>query len=132
MILKLLPQSCRVRQIQILSHHFKIATRLDFWIGVPSSIGEIKEDGIVFTKVGYVTLSDNGSSNFGARELKTIHLNSKGSHLKIQVQKNFINSHNLFNQVGIISLTLFGEGPKNGEALLERIRDLARQKMGVT
>ncbi|KAI8827933.1 hypothetical protein BJ741DRAFT_627873 [Chytriomyces cf. hyalinus JEL632] len=124
---------CRVRKIQVLSHHFKIASKLEFFIGKqpkrsPASAGStaythsessesmdepanqaLMEGEIRFARLGFVSLGENAGSNFKAREFKSVHVDEMGTHLKVVLHKNHINSLNLYNQVGLASLQLLGE-----------------------
>ncbi|KAI8801922.1 hypothetical protein BJ742DRAFT_565401 [Cladochytrium replicatum] len=132
LVVRFVAGNCRVRKLQILSHHFKVPTKLEFYIGTALNVGnataneesdyELKlpkskletmsgQTGkqIVFTELGFVTLGDNASTNYRARELKTIHLDAKGSVLQILVHRCYINPLNLYNQVGIIGLNMLGE-----------------------
>ncbi|KAJ3230028.1 hypothetical protein HDU81_004821 [Chytriomyces hyalinus] len=133
-ILKFTVGECRVRKIQILSHHFKIASKLEFFIGKQpkrstasarstadshsesseSMMDEpanqaLVEGEIRFARLGFVSLGENAGSNFKAREFKSVHVDAIGTHLKVVLHKNHINSLNLYNQVGLASLQLLGE-----------------------
>ena len=46
--------------------------------------------------------------NYQARELKTVYLEQYCQYLKIVLHKNHLNSQNIFNQIGLISLTSTG------------------------
>ncbi|KAJ3070955.1 hypothetical protein HDU98_006027 [Podochytrium sp. JEL0797] len=124
---------CRIQKIQVLSHHFKIATRLEFYVGtkerrrrVGSAVSNVSvfsastmrrgsaagghvQDGIRFSRLGFVSLGDNLSSDFKARELKSVPVSEDGEFLKIVFHQNYINGLNLYNQVGLVSLTILGE-----------------------
>ena len=95
---------CRIQKIQILIHHFKIPSKLEFYIGraaqdssSPQNTDE--EPDIQFKRLGYVDLQDNSENFYKVRELKSIHVDAEGTHLKIVLHKCFINSLNLYNQV---------------------------------
>lgn len=47
----------------------------------------------------YVSLSDNEKTGFKARELKSVHVDAVGRYLRLNIHKNHINKHNLYNQV---------------------------------
>ena len=47
----------------------------------------------------YVSLSDNEKTGFKARELKSVHVDAVGHYLKLNIHKNHVNKHNLYNQV---------------------------------
>ncbi|KAJ1555749.1 hypothetical protein HK405_013691, partial [Cladochytrium tenue] len=203
--LRLVPGNCRVNKIQILSHHFKIPTRLEFFLGrvagpdgaPPSPTGGNEDDDddsvigvrewspendittppqqseptrtvagvlppldlsgltsilkrprdgaaaagiesreleevvfsrgalasggarnrsdramVSFERLGYVTMNENVSSSFKARELKSVHVDGEGEFLKIVVHKNYINALNLYNQIDpIASVSIRPAGP---------------------
>ncbi|KAJ3247646.1 hypothetical protein HDU77_008519 [Chytriomyces hyalinus] len=132
-ILRFSVGECHVRKIQVLSHHFKIASKLEFFIGnhpkrSPASAGStaythsessesmdepanqaLVEGEIRFARLGFVSLGENAGSNFKAREFKSVHVDAMGTYLKVVLHKNHINSLNLYNQVGLASLQLLGE-----------------------
>ncbi|KAJ3116190.1 hypothetical protein HDU96_010216 [Phlyctochytrium bullatum] len=191
-ILKLAPGNCRVRKIQVLSHHFMIATKLEFYIGrsvrplgtvekgiisemhqvdpflLPappwnqsqlsnadnrsraSSVGETTaaSEGpphvvletvasrfgegtkkVEFTRLGYVSLSDNAQSQYRARELKSIHIDAEGDYIKINCGKNFINTLNLYNQIGIVAINILGE-IKDADYFVNSITDDMKTAIG--
>lgn len=50
------------------------------------------------------------NSNYQARELKTVNIHDKPSmYLRFSFEANYVNNHNIFNQVGVISLCVFGD-----------------------
>ncbi|KAI9353673.1 hypothetical protein BDR26DRAFT_10129 [Obelidium mucronatum] len=114
---------CRLKKIQILSHHFKISTRLELYVGCKrissasseksrysnSSKQDVTQDGIRYVRLGFVSLGDNSNSGYKARELKSIPVDEEGEYLKIIFHQNYINSLNLYNQVGLVALTVVGE-----------------------
>lgn len=112
----------RLRKIQLLSHHFLIPSTVEFFVGdIPDGFEHILEN-VRYTRLGYVnhiylhlvsyflilstilfsryvTLSDNAKTNFLARELKSVHVDAVGKFVKLVIHKNYINRHNLYNQV---------------------------------
>ena len=53
--------------------------------------------------LGYITLSDNQSTGFKSRELKSANVPvTTASYVKLKLGKNHANSHNNNNQVGTI------------------------------
>ncbi len=44
-------------------------------------------------------MSDNVANDFKTRELKSVHIDSVVTFLKLVVHKNYINAQNLYNQV---------------------------------
>ena len=63
---------------------------------------------ISFARLGHFSLDDNIRTNYQARELKTVYLEQYCQYLKIVIHKNHLNSLNIFNQVGLVSLTCTG------------------------
>ncbi|EDO36321.1 predicted protein, partial [Nematostella vectensis] len=60
----------------------------------------------------YVGLSDNESTQFKARELKSIHLDAEGQFIKLLVHKNYVNRYNLYNQVGLVAVNVIADVPE--------------------
>lgn len=78
-----------------------------------------------FVRLGYMSLDSNERSSFQARELKTIYIdNLPGSFIKLIIFENHINKTNIYNQVGIIAVSLLGPSdeslapPKGGAGYL--------------
>ncbi|KAJ3150983.1 hypothetical protein HDU86_006239 [Geranomyces michiganensis] len=57
----------------------------------------------------YVSLNDGAQVEYKARELKSIHIDAEGEYLKIVLHKCHVNNLNLYNQVGIVAINIFGE-----------------------
>jgi centrosomal protein CEP104 len=85
-----LAQPSRIYKLQILSHHFKISSRIEIYISATKG---------QFTRLGFVSLKDNGENSFNARELKTIHIDAKASQIRFVLHRCFVNALNLYNQV---------------------------------
>ncbi|XP_061197353.1 centrosomal protein of 104 kDa-like isoform X1 [Saccostrea echinata] len=99
----------RLRKIQILSHQYLIATKIEFFVGdVPDEQTQDLENAR-YTRLGYVSLSDNEKTGYKARELKSVHVDAIGLFLKLNIHKNHINKYNLYNQVGIIAINVIGD-----------------------
>lgn len=97
----------KLKRIEILSHHYFIAKRIEFFI---SRNGDDK----TFKRLGYVKMSDNVDTEYRSRELKSIKLENLanlpiGRVLKIKVYEPHNNDHNKDTQVGIVSIGLYGE-----------------------
>ncbi|GMF40249.1 unnamed protein product [Phytophthora fragariaefolia] len=82
-----------------------------------------------FSRLGFLTLKANTESRYLARELKTVHIDQEAALLKLRIHASHANEHNLFGQVGVMAVSLFGE-PLGGllpshssdEALADRPR----------
>ena len=105
------PSPVHVNSLEFLSHQTMIATRIDIYAANPvdGHQSNFILERLNFKKLGYFLLSPNERSNFQARELKTVYLNTSCSFLKLVLHKAHINAFNTYKQVGIISLTVSGE-----------------------
>lgn len=83
-----------VRQVQILSHESKIATRIELFVGHGGCY-----DSAQFRRLGYLSLNSNEESNYAARELKSVYVDAPGQYLRMLIHKCHINNMNAFNQV---------------------------------
>ncbi|XP_048780572.1 centrosomal protein of 104 kDa-like isoform X3 [Ostrea edulis] len=107
-----LENRCRLRKIQILSHQYLIATKIEFFVGdVPDEQSQDLENAR-YTRLGYVSLSDNEKTGYKARELKSVHVDAIGLYLKLNIHKNHINKYNIYNQVGVIAINVIGDDIK--------------------
>ncbi|CAF4250514.1 unnamed protein product, partial [Rotaria sp. Silwood2] len=68
----------------------------------------MKHDNARYTRLGYIELSSNERTDFKSRELKSIHVDADGLFLKLIIHKNYINRHNVHNQVSIVAINLLG------------------------
>lgn len=83
-----------IKQISVLSHQSKISTKLV----IHSKLEQNKE----WSRLGYLSLESNVNSNYLARELKTVNIHDKPSlFLRFSFESNYVNNHNIFNQVGV-------------------------------
>ncbi|XP_053379398.1 centrosomal protein of 104 kDa-like isoform X2 [Mercenaria mercenaria] len=116
-----LDKRARLRKIQVLSHQFDIATRIEIFVGdVPDGMPLVL-DNARYTRLGYVSLSDNEKTGFKARELKSVTVDAVGVFLKLNIHKNHINKYNLYNQVGLVAINVIGDHIRKG---LEDVDDL--------
>ena len=72
-----LSHPARIKQIHILSHQHKIASRIDLFTFMPDvhkSNFLPSANSVQFTRLGHFTLDDNARSNYQARELKTVYI----------------------------------------------------------
>ena len=93
----------KMREIQFLSHQYSIATKIEIYILPPQSEK--------FKKIGYLSLDSNERSNFQARELKTVYTDYFCIRVKFNLLRCYSNSHNIYNQVGLIAISVLGEFP---------------------
>lgn len=105
-----LKETAKVVKLQVLSHQFNISSKIEVFIAYPhTNKGTSPLNGVKFRRLGYVPLSDNESTNFKARELKSINLNADGQFIKLLIHKNYVNKVNLYNQVSIIAINILGQ-----------------------
>ena len=97
------PKPIKMREIQFLSHQYSIATKIEIFILPPQSEK--------FKKIGYLSLDSNERSNFQARELKTVYTDYLCIRVKFNLLRCHNNSHNIYNQVGLIAISILGEFP---------------------
>ncbi|KAI8985964.1 hypothetical protein BDB01DRAFT_849801 [Pilobolus umbonatus] len=122
-IIHLLSGTARISKIQVLSHHFKIATKIDIYVGLLKDAEDIldeiapdtppsdDEDNtlIEFTRLGYVCFDNNARAQYRARELKSIKMNADGEYIRLVIRNCHRNRLNTYNQVGILALNILGQ-----------------------
>eukprot|EP00818_Percolomonas_sp_WS_P000235 CAMPEP_0117456192 /NCGR_PEP_ID=MMETSP0759-20121206/11751_1 /TAXON_ID=63605 /ORGANISM="Percolomonas cosmopolitus, Strain WS" /LENGTH=1008 /DNA_ID=CAMNT_0005249525 /DNA_START=127 /DNA_END=3153 /DNA_ORIENTATION=+ len=116
------PGLCRIKKLKILSHSYKIAKKIELYIGnLPNSVREIarnekKEDLLrlisftraTFKRIGYMSLEDNSKTQWKAWELKTANLDVTCSFIKFKMREHHVNEKNIYNQVALIGVEFFG------------------------
>ena len=106
------PYLVYLSQINILSHSKKISQRIQFYYFFPEDLDNDKTqysyDKIPFKKLGFVNLRDNKQCNYSVRELKKIFIKIKCLYFKLELEKNYVNNYNRFQQVGISSIEFLG------------------------
>ena len=112
LILRLTEGPHKMERLQLLSHHFKIASSVEFYTAIlperalpphsanlaPATFANLLRD-LPFTKLGYVALSQNKANNYKTRELKVVHVDVIADCLKIVVHKPWTNELNAEGQV---------------------------------
>lgn len=103
--------SCRskIRKIQILSHQHLISSKIEIFIGDVDGKTPVDLKNVRYIRLGYISLSNNQKTNFRARELKSVQVDAAGHFLKLHLHKNYINKHNLYNQIGIVAINVIGD-----------------------
>ena len=99
-------------QINILSNSKKISRRLQFYTYYPDYLEndeDLQYNEVPFKNIGFVNLRNNKQSNYSVRELKKIFIKTKCLYLKIELEKNYINDFNKFQQVGLSTIECIGE-----------------------
>ena len=100
-----------ISQINILSHSKKISRRLQFHYYYPDDIDKNKQyeyDEIPFRKLGFINLRDNKQCNYSVRELKKIFVKIRCLFIKIELENNYKNYFNKYQQVGISCIEFIG------------------------
>jgi len=104
-----LEKRSRLKKVQVLSHQYLIASRVEFFVGdIPPDL-PVNLQNARYTRLGYVALSDNEQTDYKARELKSVHVDAVGIYLKLVIHKNHVNKYNLYNQVGVIAINVIGD-----------------------
>jgi centrosomal protein CEP104 len=111
MILKL-SEKTRVFKIQLLIHHFKIPTKVEI------AISNTQDQ---FERLGYVSLGDNSKNAYRARELKTVHLDTYCTYLQLSFHRCFVNSLNLYNQVGLVAVNILGNSTSTLDSIVKGV-----------
>jgi len=104
----------RLRQLQFLSHQCKISSKIELFTALPNLKNPSSDTELKFKKLGYLSLDSNERSGYQSRELKTVYIDSPSLYLKIVLQKCHLNKFNLFNQVGLIAVGIFGDPMHTG------------------
>ena len=104
------PYPVNLYQLNILSHNKKISRRLRFYYYFPTDTENMIFDytQIPFSFIGYVNLRDNKANNYNIREYKKIFIKIRCQYLKIELEKNYINGYNKYDQVGLIHIECIG------------------------
>ena len=103
-----LDHPARIHQIQLLSHEYKIATKIELYTGLLPP-GETLMDRAIMRRLGHLSFDPNTASGHQARELKSVHVNVDAAILRVVVHKCHVNKLNIYNQVGIVAINIIGE-----------------------
>ncbi|ACO69597.1 predicted protein [Micromonas commoda] len=103
-----LDHPARIHQIQLLSHEYKIATKIELYTGLLPP-GETSMDRAIMRRLGHLSFDPNTASGHQARELKSVHVNVDAAILRVVVHKCHVNKLNIYNQVGIVAINVIGE-----------------------
>ncbi|XP_044599316.1 centrosomal protein of 104 kDa isoform X1 [Cotesia glomerata] len=96
----------KITRIQVLAHQYLIPEKLEIW----TTKEENASVNTSFNYLGYITLSDNESTLYKSRELKSVALpETKALSLKLRLHKPHQNTHNVHEQVGLIAINIIGE-----------------------
>ncbi|KOX72242.1 hypothetical protein WN51_01104, partial [Melipona quadrifasciata] len=96
----------KLTRIQVLAHQYLIPEKLEIWTSREENASVTTE----FSYLGYITLSDNASTMYKSRELKSVALpETEAVSLKLRLHKPHSNAHNVYQQVGLIAINILGE-----------------------
>eukprot|EP00727_Mastigamoeba_balamuthi_P010038 m51a1_g5657 hypothetical protein (877) ;mRNA; f:885861-891212 len=110
-----------VERMKLLSHQWKIASRVELFVAGPPPPLTLVPDAdnagddppswlsASFTRLGHFGLSPNEKTGFKARELKSVHIEQQALFVKIVLHKCYQNQPNVYSQVGVVAISLFGE-----------------------
>ena len=100
-----------IRRIDIITHEKKIPCQIKFYSYCPKNNDEpIKNyHQVNYNYIGFIKMDTNERFNYKTRESRKIYINSKSLFLKIQLDKNYINEYNIFNQVGLMYIDFMGD-----------------------
>ena len=112
-----LSAATRIQHIQILSHQCKISSKVEIHAYLPKDHTlkagveyALNPSEIKFTKVGHFLFGSNEAVKFQSREFRTVNLvDVNALYVKFVYHKCHINKLNIFNQIGIIAISVLGE-----------------------
>ena len=88
----------KIKRLQILSHHFKIPTRIDI---LAANQGD-------YNFAGFISMQNNSINGYKARELKSVHLDTLASRIRLVLYRCHVNTLNMYNQVGLVGIDILG------------------------
>ncbi|KAK0170867.1 hypothetical protein PV328_008662 [Microctonus aethiopoides] len=96
----------KLTRIQVLAHQYLIPEKLEIWTTQEDNASVTTS----FNYLGYITLSDNESTLYKSRELKSVALpETEALSIKLRLHKPHRNAHNIHEQVGLIAINVMGE-----------------------
>ncbi|XP_021918251.1 centrosomal protein of 104 kDa isoform X2 [Zootermopsis nevadensis] len=101
-----------VQKIQVLAHQYLIPEKLELWAGsnMDDTDVQFSTKTAQFEYLGFITLSDNQTTGFTSRELKSVTVPScVARYLKLRLYANHPNSLNAYKQVGLIAINVLGQ-----------------------
>ena len=103
-------QPVMIKRIDIITHEKNIPSRIKFFSYCPKNNDEIVKNyhQVNYNYIGFIKMDTNERFNYRTRESRKVFINSKSLFLKIQMDKNYINQYNIFNQVGIMNIDFVG------------------------
>ena len=114
------PTEVNIRQINILINESKIPKKIELINCIPigkrnkflmngdKNINLIPSD-FIYENIGFINFSSNAENKYQLRELRKIYININSEYLKFKIHRNHNNNLNIFCQVGIVALDIFGQ-----------------------
>jgi centrosomal protein CEP104 len=88
----------KISQLSFLIHEVKIPKNVELYGYAPPASGEnLMAGNVNYKKIGHFSIGDNSQTNYSARELKTVYVNSTVKYLKLVFSKNHSCGKNIFN-----------------------------------
>ena len=105
------PQPVLIKRIDIITHEKNIPSQIKFFSYCPKNNDEFIKNyhQVNYNYVGFIKMDTNERYNYRTRESRKVYINSKSLFMKIQLDKNYINQYNIFNQVGIMHIDFMGD-----------------------
>lgn len=95
------PNYVKVKQLQFLSHQYKITSKIEILIFNPKQSKK-------FRKIGFLSLDSNEQTNFQARELKSVYIDYECIKIRLVLHRCFTNQLNQNAQIGLIAFNVLG------------------------
>lgn len=99
----------RLKQVQFLCHQCKIPSKIELFSFIQDLNSVMPNTEFKWTKLGFLSLDPNDKSGYQARELKSVFLDIPALFLRFYFHKCHMNKYNLFNQVALVAVSVFGE-----------------------
>ncbi|BDA42164.1 Centrosomal protein of 104 kDa [Coccomyxa sp. Obi] len=93
-----------VQQIQILSHEYKIASKVELYVGTQGG-----GDAITWKRLGSFSFDSNERSKLQARELKSVTLSVQALYVRIVLARCHANTQNAYSQAGLLGVSIAGD-----------------------
>ena len=113
------PTEVNIRQINILINESKIPKKIElincipigkrnkFLMNSDKNVNLIPSE-FMYENVGFINFSSNAENKYKLRELRKIYINVNTEYLKFKIHQNHNNNLNMFCQVGIVALNIYG------------------------
>ena len=111
-------------QVQLLVHEWKIASRVEVYVGVGENYQEAD-----FERLGFMNLDGNERSNYSARELKTVYIDERqAEYIRLIVHRPHRNAKNLFHQVSLLAVNIVGQKARAETMNSPRAKEISDMK----